>query len=113
MSSEVRLAFERSLNKPAVRPRLRTVQRGDPGMRWVEGDNLLALHALRDELAGQVTLAYLDPPFLTGRAHHRVERSRSSTGTIRRVIHHAFDDRWGSLAEYLDALGQRLSLVRD
>jgi DNA modification methylase len=75
----------------------------------IEGDNLHALWALQPELDGQVSLAYLDPPFLTGREHYcssgrGVTRSKSES--------RAFDDRWESMGQYLEALEARLIAVR-
>jgi len=90
-----------------------TPEAGDAPVRLIRGDNLPVLHAL--EAAGQpaVTLAYLDPPFLTGKVHHQVTRSRNrATGEIDRQTRPAFDDRWAELGAYLDALGQRLSATR-
>jgi DNA modification methylase len=83
--------------------------------RLVHGDNLTALSVLADELAGKVTLAYLDPPFLTNRAHELVVKSDApKSGPLKaRAKKHAFDDRWGSRADYLEALGRRLVLVRE
>ncbi len=68
--------------------------------RLLHGDNRVLLYDLLPELTGQVTLAYLDPPFLTGRTHHM------RSGEI------AFDDRWADANEYLAALRSRLVLVR-
>ncbi len=114
MSSEVRLAFERSPQPGAQPPKLRSLARGDSGLRWVRGDNAQALRALLPELRSQVTLAYLDPPFLTGRVHSRIKRERTTDDKrILRTEHAAFDDRWDSLSDYLDALHQRLSLIRE
>ncbi len=79
--------------------------------RLVAGDNARALHALARAMPGEVTLAYLDPPFFTGRKHERVERTRTEGG-IERQTTVAFDDRWGSLADYLGALEERLRSVR-
>lgn len=79
----------------------------------ISGDNLLALSALREEIPEQVTLAYLDPPFLTGREHFRVERGRAKSGAIAREERRAFDDRWDSLGDYLNALGARIRILRD
>lgn len=86
---------------------------GSEKVRTILGDNLLGLTALRAELEGQVTLAYLDPPFFTGREHHRVRRSRDAeSGRVDRELVPAFDDRWTSLREYLEHLEARLSAVR-
>lgn len=81
--------------------------------RLVRGDNLLGLTALEAELAGQVSLAYLDPPFFTGREHHRVQRARDpQSGKLRRETAPAFDDRWDSLGDYLSALAIRIAAAR-
>ncbi len=80
--------------------------------RTVLGDNLLGLTALADELEGKVTLAYLDPPFFTGREHHRVRRTRDESGHIERESVPAFDDRWRSLDDYLGHLAMRLAAAR-
>jgi DNA modification methylase len=71
----------------------------------IQGDNLVALRALAKSHAGAVTLAYLDPPFFTGRVHEHVER-----GTRTRKA--AFDDRWADRAAYLESLAPRLRQVR-
>jgi site-specific DNA-methyltransferase (adenine-specific) len=56
----------------------------------------------------------MDPPFLTGREHQKVTRSRSATnGQIQRSYSPAFDDRWSDLGEYLSVLGQRIAVVRE
>lgn len=83
--------------------------------RLVHGDNVRALAALRGELAGKVTLAYLDPPFLTNRPHEALVRTDAPrSGPLKaRPKKRAFDDRWASRAAYLEALGQRLVLVRE
>jgi hypothetical protein len=70
------------------------------------GDNLAVLRGLAATHAGAVTLAYLDPPFLTNRVHEHVTRGERTRTA-------AFDDRWSDRAAYLDALGARLSLVRE
>ncbi|HXK17630.1 MAG TPA: site-specific DNA-methyltransferase, partial [Polyangiaceae bacterium] len=56
---------------------------------------------------------YLDPPFLTGREHSLVERKRGKQGQIVRTMKPAFDDRWESLDQYLDALTPRIAAARD
>jgi 16S rRNA G966 N2-methylase RsmD len=93
---------------------LAKVRAGDPRCLLVTGDNLLALGALQSRMAESVTLAYLDPPFLTGRRHDRVVRTRDpETGRVVRAESPAFDDRWEGLTHYLETLAPRLSLVRD
>jgi site-specific DNA-methyltransferase (adenine-specific) len=78
----------------------------------VAGDNLLGMTALAAE-SPAVTLAYLDPPFFTGREHHRIQRSRDpKTGALSRASAPAFDDRWESLGDYLGALAVRVEAAR-
>lgn len=86
------------------------------------GDNRVALASMTPELAGRVTLAYMDPPFLTNRAFEAIEppvgedgkRRAPRSGPLKtRPKKFAFDDRWSSRGEYLEALGQRLVLVRE
>jgi DNA modification methylase len=77
----------------------------------IHGNNLQALRCLAEQQPASVTLAYLDPPFFTGRTHHRVDRKRTDTG-IERSESVAFDDRWDSLAHYLTVLKERLVHVR-
>jgi DNA modification methylase len=69
-------------------------------MILVHDDNLVALAGLGSSHCECVTLAYLDPPFFSGRAY------RMSDGAL------AFDDRWTSRDEYLTALSVRIALVR-
>ncbi len=82
------------------------------GFELVSGDNLRVLQALAKR-AQRFTLAYLDPPFLTGREHAEVGRRRNAQGDIVRTLTPAFDDRWESLEAYLIALGDRLSAARE
>jgi site-specific DNA-methyltransferase (adenine-specific) len=82
------------------------------GFELVSGDNLRALQALAHR-PQRFTLAYLDPPFLTGREHAEVGRGRNANGDIVRTLTPAFDDRWDSLEAYLTALGDRLSAARE
>lgn len=83
-------------------------------LRLIRGDNLPVLEALTAKHRGTVTLAYLDPPFLTGKVHHQVTRSRNQeTGIVERALRPAFDDRWAELTSYLGALGQRIAVVRE
>jgi DNA modification methylase len=71
----------------------------------IEGDNALALDALRATHAEAVALVYVDPPFFTGRVHEGVLREGG-----RRA---AFDDRWPDLGAYLGWLRDRLELARE
>jgi DNA modification methylase len=89
------------------------VSPGDPACRLVHGDNLGVMRAL-GRRGMSFMLAYLDPPFLTGRLHFRVTRARrADTGGIVRSLGAAFDDRWSGLAEYLSELRPRLLAARD
>lgn len=83
--------------------------------KLLHGDNLAGLAALGRDLRGKVTLAYLDPPFLTDRAHEAIVRTDApKSGPLKaRPKKMAFDDRWESRAAFLEAIGQRLVLVRD
>jgi site-specific DNA-methyltransferase (adenine-specific) len=80
------------------------------------GDNRASLAAALGDLRGGVTLAYLDPPFLTNRAFAAIDRETRAprSGPLAtRPKKFAFDDRWAGRGEYLEALGQRLVLVRE
>lgn len=96
-----------------------SVLEAENGSGWLyRGDNRRALAELATPFAEQITLAYLDPPFLTNRAHEAIvktgTRARDRSGPLSaRAKKFAFDDRWESRAEYLEALGQRLVLIRE
>ena len=93
-----------------------SVFRAELGSLWL-GDNCKSLQSMRAELKGSVTLAYLDPPFLTNRAFEaidKVAKSAPRSGPLKdRAKKFAFDDRWSGRGEYLEALGRRLVLVRE
>lgn len=82
------------------------------GSELLFGDNLAAMRTLAREQPGSFALAYLDPPFLTGRVHEAIDRKSGAKGPAR-DRKAAFDDRWRDRAEYLEALGLRLSAVRE
>jgi DNA modification methylase len=111
--SAVRLALEGG-QRPAVPPvKIVPVGQGSGDLRLIQGDNWAALRALESSLRASVALAYLDPPFFTGRVHSRVARDRDRhSGKILRAISPAFDDRWADLPSYLRALRERLEQVR-
>lgn len=77
------------------------------------GDCGLTLRALRSTLAGQVNVAYLDPPFDTGltfasRTSVRGRQGRQSASQF------AYDDRWRKgLDAYLQWLYETFLLLRD
>lgn len=72
-----------------------------PDVDLHHGDNVAVMRSLLPSLGGRVSLAYLDPPYLTGRDFaHRDGRF-------------AFGDKWESRAHYIEALRERVSLVRE
>jgi DNA modification methylase len=83
--------------------------------RLLEGDNLACLRGLAADpaTAGQVTLAYLDPPFFTNREHAAWLRKAGAPRGATRTRVPAFDDRWPDLASWLEALAARLAATRD
>ena len=111
-TSRVRLSWA-GKREPALADgaRLAVEKVAEQGFELVSGDNLRALQALA-ERPQRFALAYLDPPFLTGREHAEVGRRRNADGDIVRTLTPAFDDRWDSLESYLTALGDRLCAAR-
>jgi site-specific DNA-methyltransferase (adenine-specific) len=99
--------------RAALASELSLVKSGHPSCMLIEGDNLQAMLALAARAHARVTLAYLDPPFLTGKTHLRITRERRGRGKILRTETPAFEDRWSSLSEYLSALRDRISAARD
>ncbi len=75
---------------------------------FFEGDNLRSLDALVREREASVALAYLDPPFDTGRVFET--QGRLAAGDGKTV---AYDDRWSDRAEWLEALASRLARIRE
>lgn len=74
----------------------------------IHSDNLEALTHLRAEYHEKATLAYIDPPFFTNRAHETKPTLRRAT-----VATTAFDDRWESQESYLEALRLRIVALRE
>ncbi|HSC86533.1 MAG TPA: site-specific DNA-methyltransferase [Polyangiaceae bacterium] len=110
-----RLAWNSRGSQAAPQPaQLSPVTDPSAAARLIQGDNLGVLTCLAADssLQGQVALAYLDPPFLTGREHFHVERSKDG-GARPRTRTAAFDDRFANLAAYLDVLEPRLRAVRE
>ncbi|MEY2931013.1 MAG: hypothetical protein RL033_1762 [Pseudomonadota bacterium] len=113
-ASQIRLTWPgKQESLAASTARLDPVRAGDSRCELLYGDNLAALRALADERSGQVTLAYLDPPFFTGKTHVRVTRRREGRGKILRSTAPAFDDHWESLPAYLQALRDRIAASRE
>ena len=89
----------------------RKARTSESDVTLIQGDNLSAITALTESLHGTVTLAYMDPPFLTGRQHMSVAKRRSKSGDRQTRV--AFDDRWDGLIEYLSALEARVIAARE
>jgi site-specific DNA-methyltransferase (adenine-specific) len=113
-ASQIRLSWPGKQESPeAPTAALELTHAGNARCELICGENLSALRALARERAGQVTLAYLDPPFFTGKTHVRVTRRREGRGKILRSTAPAFDDHWESLPAFLQALRDRLALCRE
>jgi DNA modification methylase len=78
--------------------------------RLIAGETQHALPALLAELAGQVNLVYIDPPFATGLDFASTITLPGSERHIRRT---AYRDTWGSLDGYLRWMDETLTLLRD
>lgn len=90
--------------------------------RLIWGDNLHVLASLADELAGQVDLIYIDPPFdsrqdykvriAVGDGDVSAEQELSKISSI--IEEKAYRDTWGRGVEsYLQMLYERLVLLRE
>ncbi len=136
MANKVRLVWEGKRAAPTTFAPLPSLQRLEEygqcaGLearenRLILGDNLAAMAALRESLAGQVALVYFDPPFFTGADWHPSTRIRAfrkvgapesvaTSGTKpANASAPAFSDAWdGDLGAYLQWLLDRLTLARD
>ncbi len=79
--------------------------------RLYRGDNLTVLASLVEELRGQVSLVYLDPPFAVGSDFRATVPVGSTAETVAAV---AYRDTWrGGPESYLPMLADRLALLRD
>lgn len=113
-ASQIRLSWPGKQESPeAPTAALELKSAGNARCELICGENLSALRALERERPGQVTLAYLDPPFFTGKTHVRVTRRREGRGKILRSTAPAFDDHWESLPAYLQALRDRVASCRE
>ncbi|HQP34651.1 MAG TPA: site-specific DNA-methyltransferase [Polyangiaceae bacterium] len=81
-------------------------------VRFIHGDNQAVLASMMGELGGKASLVYLDPPFFTMRDFDRVTRRPNGQSAPIRILTPAFEDRWQSLGSYLDALRERLEVLR-
>jgi DNA modification methylase len=96
--------------RPSAHEVAKVVERDfSPHGLFYEGDNLAAMQKLFATHAEKVTLAYLDPPFLTQRSFEKKTRVAKS----KPALEAAFDDHWTDRAAYLEALSARLELIRD
>lgn len=99
---------------------------GTDGAGWrnrlIWGDNLHVLASLADELAGQVDLVYIDPPFdsrqdykvriAVGEGDDAADQELAKISSI--VEEKAYRDTWGKGVEsYLQMLYSRLVLLRE
>jgi DNA modification methylase len=102
-------AFARDLEGPSLaraeRPRRFATACGRGA--FYDGDNLASLDELLRTHEGRVDLAYMDPPFDTGRVFETRGRLAADGTSV------AYEDRWIDRAAYLEALAARLTRVRD
>lgn len=70
--------------------------------RLYKGDNLPVLNELAQELPGQVELIYIDPPFNTGQSFRLHGKLKG----------HAYHDSHGGMDAYIDAMRNRVTLMR-
>jgi len=90
----------------------------DPTWRnkLVLGDNLEVMGSLLGELAGEVDLIYIDPPFATGGSFsYKTDMGQGRSGPDGAGMTHvetAYQDRW-AMGAYLQMLDHRLHLMRD
>ena len=75
------------------------------------GDNLVAMSALREQLAGQIDLVYIDPPFFTGLSYYSQTGVGAGKGKVTRRAYR--DNRARGMAGYLDVLHVRLWALRE
>jgi DNA modification methylase len=111
--SNVRLSWPDKRPPHAIsHAEIEIVKHSGTGFELIRGDNLRALHGLRAR-ERRFALAYLDPPFFTGREHSEVARRQPAVGAVVRTLRPAFDDRWASLEDYLTALADRVAAARE
>ena len=80
--------------------------------RLMLGDNLRVMSALLPDYEGKVDLIYADPPFFTNQGYPaRVGRGEDSRQPEAWELAKGYQDKWGSLDEYLDMLYPRLVLM--
>jgi adenine specific DNA methylase Mod len=82
----------------------------------VWGDNKIVMSSLLREYAGQVKLAYIDPPFDTGADFaYRVPIGDGSVEKLPSILEeHAYRDTWGhGKGSYLTMLYERLTLIHE
>ena len=79
------------------------------------GDNLEYMkELLRRGYGGKFRLIYIDPPFFTRSSFNASLNVRDSSGSVRKVHHLAYDDKFDrDLAYYIGNMTVRLLLMRD
>jgi hypothetical protein len=98
---------------PAETTQPRRAWTTEDGAGWLfEGDNLGVLRALGGTHAAAFALAYLDPPFFTGREHAAMLRKAGAPPGSSRKRVPAFDDRWVDMPAWLEAVGARMAAAR-
>jgi hypothetical protein len=110
-----RLSWEgkgEALGSGEATPARRAWATEDGAGRLLEGNNLGVLRALAETHAGGFALAYLDPPFFTGREHSAMLRKAGAPPGSARTRVPAFDDRWADMPAWLEALGARMAAAR-
>jgi DNA modification methylase len=84
--------------------------RGGPANQLILGETQWVLPALRADLARQMGLIYIDPPFATGLDFTSNIRLSGATWSLTRT---AYRDTWADLDSYLRWMDETLTLLRD
>ena len=81
--------------------------------RLIAGETQRVLPTLLSDLAGQINLIYIDPPFATGLDFTSTVTLSGSAGGARSITRTAYRDTWGDLDSYLRWLDEALVALRD
>ena len=81
--------------------------------RLILGETQWVLPALLSDLAGQVNLIYIDPPFATGLDFTSTVALPPGSGDARSITRVAYRDTWDDLDNYLRWLDETLAVSRD
>lgn len=82
----------------------------DAANQLILGETQWVLPALRADLAGQVSVVYIDPPFATGLDF---TSNVALPGATRPLTRTAYRDTWTDLDSYLRWMDETLTLLRD